>query len=181
MIYKINSDDLDSDDFKDKKVYIVDASNEENFIQDYNQFVEKFSSQLSKSINWLTNISIGLLGFFVALLLQLKFNDFSISSFLTISSLSFLSISVLMGLYFKIKYDFQKVINQFIDFLNDAKVLKHYTSKGVEHETEELLELNLERKKRLFSSAIYLQISCFLISLLFISIFLLRILFYIQM
>ena len=60
-------------------------------------------NRVYKYSHWITNLSIGILGFFLATLLQIKSSGTIPYKLLAISALFFCSIAIVIGFYFKIR------------------------------------------------------------------------------
>lgn len=70
-----------------------------------NDRLHKLANKYFSVTKWLTNVSMALLGFYIALLLQLKFNGNDITSFFSVIVLIALILSILVGLCFNFIYE----------------------------------------------------------------------------
>jgi hypothetical protein len=96
---------------------------------------------------WLTNTSLALLGFYLALLIQLKLSDYEVESFTTLIPLISLTFAVSIGFFIKFRYQFRKTVlktfemsNEFVGLLRilDNKFVGKGADLGITEEKEEL-------------------------------------------
>ena len=113
-----------------------------------NQKIHNLANKYFSVTKWLTNVSIALLGFYIALLLQLKFKGKEITSIFNVVVLMSLILSILVGLFYNFIYETLditrqlKEIKQFynINFNEDEfepdkslREVKNYKLKMVSH------------------------------------------------
>lgn len=149
----------------------------------YNQLIDRAQGVTDRIVNinsWCVNVSLALLGFHIALLLQLKFDDSDIVSFLTITPLVLLGISLIIGLILKLWFHAIDIAKEFIELNKDAVKSLDMPKALVDelNENDKIFEkipgLKLERLPVLW---IVIQVTLFLISLVLISIHLIKVLF----
>lgn len=145
----------------------------------FNRF-ESLFNQFYQIPNWLTNVSLAMLGFHVALLLQLKFNNIDIVTTLAIAPLILLMVSILIGFYLKFQYGMKVVFQNLIEQQENMILLHKNIGEDKEKIKESRERITTLKKKKMhipinFISA---QFGAFIASTIGVSTYLIRVLFF---
>lgn len=129
---------------------------------------------------WVTNVSLALIGFHIALLLQLKFNGSEVISYLTIIPLITLALSIIVGLVLKIWYQAVEISQEFVLMKEDAIENLDLSDEEIneikqsDEDIDKIMGLKLDQLPVFWIGA---QIVLFIISIVMVSIYLIRVLF----
>ena len=148
--------------------------------------LKELHNRIYKYSNWLTNLGILLLGFFLAILFQLKSQGIIPSKFLAASVLFFLCCSIGIGFYFKIRYE---VADWYSKIKSNWKILTNFfkqaqsqlEKKGAKFDEVPNMEIKLKSLEKIQYdypfNLLYYQFAALVISLISLTIYLVRYIF----
>jgi hypothetical protein len=145
-------------------------------------------NRIYKYSHWVMNLSLGLLGFFFAILMQIKMKIDNPPPFITSAIIIFISLglSISIGFYIRVRYEIVDIYKTFREGLNIVfKFLKRtgqlLEEKGAEIDSNLVLEIKFHKMDRFAKeypmNLLYLQFMLLLISIIKISIYVMRYLF----
>ena len=82
------------------------------------QFKITFEKPYKYSI-WMTNVNLGLLGFYIAFLLQIKDNKPFQDKFHILMTLTILIVPIVIGIFYRFKYEVVEIYNSTKTFLKN--------------------------------------------------------------
>jgi hypothetical protein len=142
--------------------------------------VENLVDRMFFVTKWMTNISLALLGFLVALLLQLKFNGTDIVSTLTILPLSTLTLSISVGFFLKLWYELIEISQEWInlkeEFLESFEINDEEANR-IKEPPEDIERIKGAKLENLPLFWIGTQATLLIVSIVAVSIYLIKILF----
>lgn len=159
-----------------------------NDLEEQVTIFQKLLNRVNRYSNWVTNMSIGLLGFFFALLFQIKTIPgltLQLSSTIVIIFIC-LGLAILIGFYIKIRFeiiDIYKILKSMVKVLNSFlhKTIKLFEMKGSKVGEQFNLKIENEKLDRLVYNypvnLLVLQFIFLVISFVYMSIFLINFLF----
>ncbi|MFH5884111.1 hypothetical protein ACG2F4_07350 [Halalkalibaculum sp. DA3122] len=163
-------------DQKDESNKIKEA---ERKFDKISEIIENLYIEIHQLPNSLTNLCLALLGFHVAMLFQLKLNEINIVSTFSITPLFLLAGSTLIGFYLKYRSFINKQYRKLIELKRGKKKVFKLLKKDEHIEQVEKEILSLENKFYKLPDKWYgIQSGLFLLSLILISIYVIRVLFF---
>jgi len=140
-----------------------------------NQKIHNLANKYFSVTKWLTNVSIALLGFYIALLLQLKFNDIEIRSIFSVVVLITLILSILVGLFYNFIYETFDITRQ----LKEIKQVYNLNFNEDEFEPDESLrKVKSDKLKMVSHYWVGTHFIIFLFSLGGVAAYLIKVLFF---
>ena len=153
------------------------------------------ASKIYSYSSWATNISVGVLGFFIAVLLQLKSENAIFNITNIIIALFFITASISIGFYLKIRYEIAttykslkniiKTVLRFLKILTDKLIEKGADMQGLDSTLYEAQKKEIIKKpkhdsilKNIPIRLVYFQLCLVFISILLVALYVIKYIFF---